>query len=300
MNVLITGGAGFIGSTVAARLRFRQYHEVQTYDNLSTGRMENLDYSIPLVVEDILNYEELEDVFTSFRPDAVVHLAAQAAISTSWDDPHKDAGINITGTLNVIRLCKKMNARMIFSSTSAVYDEDQETMSEDSRLFPTSPYGISKLAAERYVATLLPESVILRFGNVYGPKQVPIGENQVIPLMIQHFEQGKDFFIHGDGNQRRDFVFVDDVALAVDRALTGAPGIYNIASGVSVSINELAAQMADIYDVPQYPWPHDERHDPRWNVVLDVRAAGEGLDWSPMTSLAAGLAQTVEWWKHRK
>lgn len=301
MRILITGGAGFIGSHVAERLRFRAYHEVMVIDNCSTGRVENLDHAIPLVVGDIRDYGVLSDVFFDFRPEMVVHLAAQPAISTSWRNYQQDADINIMGTLNLIRMCKETGVRrIVFSSTSAVYDENEKTMKECGRLFPASPYGISKLAAERYIATLLPESVVLRFGNVYGPRQIPLGENQVIPRMILHFEKGNEFFIFGDGEQRRDFVFVEDVAAAVDKALIGKAGIYNIASGMSVSINELATMMATGYDLPIYPWQHSGPNDTRRDSKMRIGEAAHGLDWVPETSLSLGLQLTIEWWKQRK
>jgi UDP-glucose 4-epimerase len=149
-----------------------------------------------------------------------------------------------------------------------------------------------------YFRTLMPkDSVILRFGNVYGPRQVPLGENQVIPKMIRHFEKGDPFFIHGNGQQKRDMVYVEDVARACVNAIEGLPDVYNISSGHAVSVNELALLVAKLYDVPEYPWDHDDKEDMRQKVELDNFAAMEGLNWRPETNLEEGLRKTIEWWK---
>ena len=301
MRVFLTGGAGFIGSAVANRLRFREHHDLMVYDNCSTGKPENVDATIALSINDLNDYDQLEEAMYGFRPDVVVHLAAQPAISTSWQHYKHDAMVNVVGTINVIRLCRELGVgRVIFSSTSAVYDDREGVLTEETRLFPNTPYGISKLAAERYVMTLMTENVVLRFGNVYGPRQVPLGENQVIPRMIRHFEQGEAFFIHGDGDQRRDFVFVEDVALAVSKALTGRSGIYNISSGIPTSVNELARLMELIYEVPGYKWEHTKTPDLRRNANMRIQEAYKGLGWKPETLLLDGLKQTVEWWKQKK
>ena len=298
MKILVTGAAGFIGSHVVDLLS--KDHEILALDNLSTGKRENIDPKIQFAKCDITAFFDLLGEMYDFEPQAVIHLAAQSAIMTSIENPIRDAHHNIMGTLNVIHACQKMGInRLIFSSTSAVYNihEVVYPLKETTSLKPESPYGISKLAAESYVRLQMPEGIILRFGNVYGPRQVPIGENQVIPRMIKHFKNGDQFFIHGDGKQKRDFVYVGDVARAVKAALTGNPGIYNIASRDSVSINELATMIESLYDLPGYQWMHTDTQDPRRDSCMDIFAASMGLDWKPEMNIEAGLKRTVEWWK---
>lgn len=301
MRIMITGGAGFIGSHTADYLS-QLSHKVFILDNLSSGRKENLEQEYPLMVGDISNYNHVQEAFDRFAPDAVVHLAAQAAISTSWEFPDVDARTNILGTLNLLCACKKYRVqRMVFSSTSAVYDAgDMLPLKESQRVGPDSPYGISKLTAETYIRTLLPGSVILRLGNVYGEKQQPIGNNQVIPKMIRHFKYGDIFFVDGDGEQKRDFVYVGDVAHAISCALHGEAGTYNIAGGQSTSVNQLAAIMESIYEVPGYNWLHTKVNDRRGDNCMDITKAKKGLNWEPTISLFDGLMKTATWWNRMK
>lgn len=307
MRILVTGGAGFIGSHVA-ELMARKQHEIMIMDDLSTGRTEWIN---PLIIQKrskvnfdlcrIQTWDHVKPLFLAFRPDVVCHLAAQPAISTSWEDPLLNEEINEHGTLNIIEAARECGVkRIIMASTSAVYKESNEMTTEVSPREPGSPYGISKLAAEYYLRTMFPASVVLRLGNVYGPRQVPIGENQVIPRMLRHFLYGDDFAIHGDGEQKRDFIFVEDVADAFLMALWGKPGTYNIASGVQTSVNQLAYSLERLYDVVGYQWQHTGEQDPRRNIVLSICAAHKGLDWKPKRKLADGLKITSDWWNARK
>jgi UDP-glucose 4-epimerase len=251
-KILCTGAAGFIGSHVVDLL-LKEGHEVWCIDDLSTGKRNNLPKKIEFAHVDVRGWYDLVSEFVDCEPEVVIHLAAQPAISTSWNNPIMDGFTNVIGTLNVIRASQKIGVkRLIFSSTSAVYwDGLLKSIEENDTLSPQTPYGVSKLAAETYVRMLMPEEgTVLRFGNVYGPRQVPLGENQVIPRMIQHFERGDKFFIHGDGNQARDFIYVEDVARAVLCAIEGRPDTYNVASGKAVSVNRIAAHIEEIYGVP--------------------------------------------------
>lgn len=302
MKILVTGGAGFIGSHVRDLLLARG-DEVQIIDNFSTGSIENIGGRQPIPDGfkgfNILDQGEVWDVFENFLPDAVIHLAAQPSISTSIEDPWLDLEINVIGTRNIINVCSRFGvSRLVFSSTSAVYAHSDLNHMEYSLLKPDSPYGISKLTAEMYIRHMLPDSVILRFGNVYGPRQVPLGENQLIARIIRHFEHGDPFYIHGDGEQSRDFVYVGDVARAVVlAALDGLPGTYNIASGVSRSVNEVAREFEDLYGVQGYKWEHDESREERNFVGMDVSLAEEILAWKALIPLYLGLRQTLDWWK---
>jgi len=299
MKVLCTGAAGFIGSHVVEKL-VKDGHEVIGLDNFSTGSHENVKKGIKVVTCDVTSWFDLLAEFVDFEPDVVIHLAAQSAISTSIKTPSNDAWHNVMGTLAVIKASEKLGVkRLIFSSTSAVYDtRSTGVLTEISRTDPNTPYGISKLAAESYVRNLFPESVVLRFGNVYGPRQVPIGENQVIPLMIRHFEKGDLFYIHGDGEQTRDFVYVYDVACAICLAMDGDHGVYNIAGSRPLSINNLADALCEVYDVKDYQWQHDDQNDPRRFVSMSISEARERLGWEPQISILNGLNETVNWWKN--
>lgn len=303
MKVLITGAAGFIGSHVVDLL-LKEGHQLCCLDDLSTGKRENLPYKIDFAKMDVGNWWDLVAEFVDFEPDWVVHLAAQPSICESIDNPIRDGYVNVMGTLNVIRASQKIGVkRLVFSSTSAVYCENIFTpFEEDDHKSPNSPYGISKLAAESYVRNLMPgEGTVLRFGNVYGPRQVPLGSNQVIPRMIRHFEHGDSFFIHGNGKQARDFVYVEDVALACLMALTAEPtGIYNIASETGHSVNIIGSYLEEIYGVKGYVWEHDDEEDPRRLVILKVTHAMDELGWIPKTGILDGLTKTVEWWKAQK
>jgi UDP-glucose 4-epimerase len=302
MKIAVTGACGFIGSHVAEYLTDAG-HKVLGLDNLSTGKRENLRKGIDFGKIDCADYYQLVGELKDFEPEAIIHLAAQSAISTSWENPLKDAYHNVIGTLSVIRACKEVDVRrIVFSSTSAVYDENLHCpLVEGMTEWPTTPYGISKLSAERYLQILAPvKSIILRFGNVYGPRQVPIGENQVIPLMIRHLEKKTPFSIHGDGMQKRDFIYVLDVAAAIrdilESTVSPNPGVYNIASGQSETINHVADLLSEIYGMADFAWQWDDQKDSR-NIEMNVREAVSSFDWKPIIPLKAGLLHTVAWWK---
>lgn len=305
MRVLVTGGAGFIGSHVWDLL-WSQGHRSFILDNFSTGNKKNISKAQEngfLCLGDISDKADVDGIVGTLVPDAIIHLAAQAAISTSIEDPVRDLEINAKGTLNIIQAALKYGVkRFVFASTSAVYWDigvaKINGTTEIDRLGPDTPYGISKLAAEQYVRTLFPESVILRFGNVYGPRQIPIGENQVITRMIKHLKYGEEFYIHGSGNQRRDFVYVQDVSQAVLLALTGECGTYNIATGESHSVNDIAKIIETYYGVKGYKWDHTDQEDPRKNVKLNVDLAERYLHWTPKVKLMTeGLLRTIGWWE---
>jgi len=303
MKVLCTGAAGFVCSHVVDLL-LKGGHEVLCIDDLSSGLRSNLPRKVNFVEINVANWYDIVSEFVDFKPEVVIHMAAQPSIFESFDNPIRDGYVNVMGTLNVIRAAQKIGAeRLVFSSTSAVYMELYSDLptTEEWPCHPNTPYGISKLAAESYVRLLMPEGgTVLRFGNVYGERQVPLGENQVVPRMIRHFEKGDDFFIHGEGTQQRDLVYVGDVARAVVFAMTGPVGIYNIASGKAVSINKLATMIEEIYQVPGYNWQYDDKIDPRVKAELDIRKAIHDLNWHPGIDLQAGLCKTVEWWKAQK
>lgn len=307
MKILITGGAGFIGSHVVELLA-RKQHEIVVVDDLSTGKLEwiqpLIDAPRARVHFRMLRLQcgrDVNEIVGDFRPRVICHLAAQPAISTSWADPCLNAEINELGTVNLLSAAREIGVRrFIMTSTSAVYSYTDKPIRETTRCDPDTPYGISKLAGEMYVRAMSQEAVILRLGNVYGPRQVPLGENQVVPKMMRHLMYSESFSIHGDGNQTRDFVFVEDVAEAFLYSIYGKPGTYNVATGTSYSVNRLAEFVAGLYDQPAYAWPHDDQEDTRRGAHLDATAAYQGLGWKPSHTILSGLAPTADWWKSRK
>jgi len=297
-RVIVTGGAGFIGSHVVDLL-LRRHHRVVVIDDFSTGKLENLAKDKNLHVEDcdITCYSDILYPFKEFQPDYVIHLAAQSAISISNNSPIDDLTTNAIGTLHILQVCKMYEVkRLVFSSTSAVYRETSGVMYENSPLFPPTNYGISKLAAESYIRTNLPGNTVLRFANVYGPRQVPLGENQVIAKMIKHFTMAHTFCINGDGRQTRDFIYVEDVAEACVAAMTQKAGTYNVASGNSFSVNEIGDFIADSFSIRSYPWEHNDITDTRRSVQMSTSEALNGLAWSAKTGIREGIQKTIEWW----
>lgn len=304
MKILITGAAGFIGSHTVDYFA-KMGHTVLALDNFSTGLLANLkDFPGRKQVVDITHYESLKDVFEAFRPQVVIHLAAQSAITTSIQKPAYDLNANIVGTMNVILLSKMFDVRrLVFSSTSAVYQEKKapQSVSEDWLCNPSSPYGISKLACEHYIRNLFPDHLILRYGNVYGPRQRPVGNNQVIARAFCHFMYGDDFQVTGSGHQKRDFVYVEDIAYAnYQAAFSSKVGTYNAASGKSHSVSEVLRTLEILYDVKGYKWEHTSQPDPRGDVGLNVRAIYQDLNWKTAYGLSEGLTETAQWWKENK
>jgi UDP-glucose 4-epimerase len=322
MRTLVTGGAGFIGSNTV-ELFLACGEDVFVVDNYSTGRtlnlnspkMENVKFpnlnfpkkpSMYSHVVDITEYDELEICFKQFKPEAVLHLAAQSAITTSNQRPGDDLNINALGTLNVVRLCKQYGVeRLVFSSTSAVYKETRSPlfgMKESFPKEPQSPYGISKLAAEHYVRTMFPNHLIFRYGNVYGPKQVAVGENQVVARAFDHFLNSADFKVNGDGRQTRDFIYVGDVAMANMLALYpgGRIGTYNLATGVSRSVNEVVEEVQATCRKFWKNIEHTEDQDPRGSVRINNSKFKKEVKGLKFTSLRTGIKKTADWWMEKK
>jgi UDP-glucose 4-epimerase len=295
MRVLVTGGAGFIGSHIVDRLIARG-HSVTVLDNLSTGRREH----IPLVA-DFIHFDVTDPFLPSklsgLRFDAVVHHAAQASVPRSLIDPEFDAQVNLVGTMNLVSYaCRSRVRRFIFASSAAVYGNPRAIpVSEDAPTNPLSPYAVSKLAAEDYLRHFSCDPglnfVILRYANVYGPRQNIRGEASVICSMMNQMLAGKPLAIHGDGKQTRDFVYVTDVAEANLLALRTdlPPGIYNVGTGTQVSIQELHHLLVGPNNPPLHtpPRPGDVRYS-----ALDNTAIRSELGWQPSVPFVEGLART--------
>jgi UDP-glucose 4-epimerase len=301
VKVLITGGAGFIGSHVADALILAG-HAVAIVDDLSTGNRAWLPSKAAFYELDIRS-EELGKVFATERPDAVSHLAAQASVGRSVTDPAFDASVNIGGGLNLLDCCRRFDVRrMIYSSSGgAGYgDTDQIPTSEDHPTRPASPYGITKVAMEQYLeawgALWGLTGVSLRYANVYGPRQNPHGEAGVVAIFCSRLLAGQPLVINGDGQQTRDFVHVSDVAaanlLALERA--DVAGQVNIGTGVETSVNAICDGLSNAAGSRVETVHAPERPGEQRRSCLSPKLAGRLLGWRPTVRLDDGLAQTLE------
>jgi UDP-glucose 4-epimerase len=300
MNVLVTGGAGFIGSHVVDRL-VSAGHTVAVVDDLSAGRRENVNPAATLHVCDIRT-PELRRVMDGVRPQAVVHLAAQAAVPRSVAEPQFDATVNILGTINLLEAAPAAGvARLVYVSTGGAAYGDTPVLPtpEDHPARAISPYGVSKVTAERYLEcwtglTAL-TGMTLRLANVYGPRQQAEGEAGVVAIFTQRLLRGEPCRIYGDGEQTRDYVYVTDVAEAAFAALTGTgDGIVNIATARETSVNRLYQGLCAVLGVSREPEYAPARPGDVLRSVLDNTRARVVLGWTPRTSLEQGLARTVE------
>ena len=300
MRVLVTGGAGFIGSHVVDRL-IADGHEVSVIDNLSTGRRAFVRPPATLHGCD-LRSPRLDDVFAGARPQAVVHVAAQASVTRSVIDPVLDASVNVLGTVALLAACQRHRVgRVIYTSTggAAYGDTDVLPTPEDHPMNATSPYGVTKVAAERYLDCWSGLSGVpaltLRLANIYGPRQNPLGEAGVIAIFTHRLLRGEGCLVNGDGTQTRDYVFVGDVAEAVARGLerTEARGAANIGTGLETSVNELHERLARAVGVDRAAAHGPAKPGEQRRSVLDPARAKMLLGWTPTVSLDEGLQRTV-------
>lgn len=295
MKVLITGGAGFIGSHIADEA-IRQGHEVVIVDNLSNGDTRNLNPVVKFYAVDILA-GDFRRVVESEKPKVIYHEAAQPSLRRSIECPDEDAEVNIIGTIRVIQAAQAVGAHLMFASTSAVYAPDAVTPFYETDLHnPNLPYGIAKHASELYICHSGVSYTILRYGNVYGPRQKPIGENQLIPHCIRFLKgQEPNFAINGDGEQKRDFVFVRDIARA--NLMIRTRGTFNVGTGVGTSVNCLCQMLADIAGQPNCEFPHrDPKPGEAKASILAIQSVKQ-TGWKPLTVLEQGLRETWERWQ---
>ena len=300
MRVLVTGGAGFIGSHIAERL-LGQGDQVLVVDNLSTGDPANLPPEVRLEQLDIGD-PRLAAVASSFRPDVTTHCAAQASVAVSMARPALDAESNILGGINVYQAAVDSGcAQFIYITTGgALYGPpDYLPCDEDHPIRPMSAYGLSKWTLEQYFRMLLPESMplkVLRLANVYGPRQDPEGEAGVVAILGQQMLLDEPVTIFGDGEQTRDFVYAGDIARAHEIAQRTAQAVtVNISSGVATTVNELFGLMAAEVGYTRSPEHGPERQGDIKHSVLANSRAQRLLGWSPQTTIRAGLQGTMEW-----
>lgn len=298
-NVIVTGGAGFIGSHIVDRL-IAEGHRVLVIDNLSTGDRRNVHQGAELVELDIL-HPNLTDVFRRFRPEVVLHEAASVSVAQSMQRPDKDAANNVTGTIYVLEACKASGVRkLVYASSAAAYGNPVSALvSERHPIRPMSYYGISKYAPEQYIRVAAEtggmDYTILRYSNVYGSRQGARGEGGVVSIFASRLLKDEKCVIFGDGQQTRDFVYVKDVVAANIAALTRGSGrIMNISSCIPTSVNELLRTMCGLLDKPFAPKYMSHRPGDIRDSLLDNRLAVKSLDWRPMVALRDGLAEMLE------
>lgn len=298
-KVLVTGGAGFIGSHLVDCLV--PYKKVVVIDNLSTGNINNINNNVEFIKCDI-NDPNLCDIFDHYKFDYVFHTAAQINLRHSITNPKEDANTNIIGSLNVIDNCIRAKVkRIIFSSTGgAIYSENNVLpYYESDNAEPSSPYGLSKLTIENYLKIFGKihnlKSTILRYSNVYGPRQNILGEAGVISIFIEKALKNQNLTIFGDGNQTRDFVYVDDVVKANILALyLGLDGIFNVSSNTQHSINTIAEEI--LISLPSYS--KIEYKDPIAGEMLKTQLNYDKIakhHWSPKYNIYDGIKLTIDY-----
>jgi UDP-glucose 4-epimerase len=305
MRALVTGGAGFIGSNLVDALVERG-DEVTVVDDLSTGRRENLERALAagasLIEADIRDADALKAIFAAARPEVVFHLAAQIDVRKSVADPAFDAGINVGGTINVLAAAQEAGVPRVVNTSSggAIYGEGQVIPAPETHpVAPEAPYGLSKFCAEQYCEIYERmhglSTASVRYGNVYGPRQDPLGEAGVIAIFCGKLLEGGQPTIFGDGLQTRDYVYVGDVVEAnLAAAASQATGPFNIGTGVASSVLDIVQALAAQSDQPFEPHHEPERLGEVRNISLDTTRAREELGWEAKVGLDEGLKVTLE------
>ena len=309
MRILVTGAAGFIGSNLVDRL-LEDDHEVVGIDNLSRGTRANLPDSelgagrgFSFIEGDVTDHRLIEQVADA-DVEVICHLAAQIDVRVSVQDPIEDARLNVLGTINVLEAARKAGVRKVVftSSGGSIYGEPKKMpVDETAPVNPLSPYAASKVSGETYLGmyhTLYGlETTALALSNVYGPRQDPHGEAGVVAIFGNALLRGRQATIFGDGSAVRDYVFVDDVTDAFARAVgdLGDGRRFNIGTGVGTTVRELHTAVAAVAEAPDDPVLGAARLGELQAIILNVNAARDQLGWMPQTSLADGLAKTLDW-----
>lgn len=306
MKIIVTGGAGFIGSHIVDAY-LKAGHQVTIVDNMTSGRPELVNPNAQLIEMDITD-RGLKSLLLELKPDVINHHAAQIEVRTSLEDPVHDARVNILGSLSLLEIARQIPnfKKFIFASSGgAVYgDADQIPTEEAYPPAPLSPYGAAKLSIEYYLNYYYQvfgmESVRLRYSNVYGPRQNPHGEAGVVAIFFERVLNNQEFVINGQGNQTRDFVYVSDVVKANLACLeTDFVGNLNISTGKETSVNQLVAEMAKAIghqpDFPHGPAKAGEQA----RSCLAWQLAREKLGWQPEVDLSTGIQTTAEYFQQR-
>jgi len=302
MKIIITGGAGFIGSSIVDRLIYSG-NEILVLDNLSTGKIENLNTSAEFVKIDLCD-PRIKNIFFDFRPEAVIHCAAQVSVIDSQLDPVFDARNNILSGLNLLKISIESNVDQILylGTGGALYGEPEYLPCDESHpVRPISPYGLSKWTLEKYFDLIVPDTIlkkILRLGNVYGPRQDHKGASGVIAIFLSKMFMGEKVEIYGDGNQVRDFVFISDVLDAIEISLKSDVSFtVNIASGIGASVNNIFEILSNETSYKNKPIFKTKSPGDINKIILSNDKAKSDLNWSPKISIEEGLKMTSEWFK---
>jgi UDP-glucose 4-epimerase len=302
-RVLVTGGGGFIGSNLVRAL-IERGDEVRVLDNFSTGNRANLEgVDVEVIEGELRSYERVHNAVRG--TEVVFHLGALGSVPRSVQDPLTSSAVNVEGTLNVLLAARDESVRrVVYSSSSSVYGPRRELpVTEDMPPDPISPYGVAKLAAERYCVSFSRvyesfESVVVRYFNVFGPRQSPFSQYAaVIPLFVTAIDTGEPIVIYGDGEQRRDFTYVANVVDGTIKAAEadGANGrIFNVAASAPVTVNTVATAIGDVLGKPVEKTFAPPRVGDIRDSWADVTAAREVLGWEPAVGLEDGLRETVE------
>ncbi len=297
MKILVTGGAGFIGSHIADAL-LRDGHEVVVVDNLSTGSCANIPAGARFYQSSILD-RRIRHIFKAERPKIVFHEAAQTVVTRSVREPVFDARTNIIGSINLLDACVRYGvSKVIYASSCAAYGTPRYIPIDESHpLDAISPYGVSKQTVERYLKTYREihglDYCVLRYSNVYGPRQNPAGEAGVVAIFTRQMLSRERPRIYGDGSKTRSYVYVGDIVRANLLAMHRGQGIFNVGTGEEITdrrIFELVRFFCDYEGEPDYV---SERPGEIQRMLLDCKSAREELDWTPKTGLEEGIARTV-------
>ncbi len=305
MKILVTGGAGFIGSHVVDAF-VRAGHDVVIVDSLVTGRRENVNPKAKLYEMDIRD-SRLSEVFAREKPEIVDHHAAQVDVRRSVAEPLYDAEINVLGALNLLQNAVQHGVKKVIyiSSGGAVYGEPEYLPCDENHpIHPLSPYGVTKHTVEHYLhlykANYGLRHLILRYANVYGPRQDPNGEAGVVAIFGGRMLRGEPVTINGTGEQERDFVYVEDCARANVIGLECGEGAYNVGTGVPTTINQIFRQIQKITGYTAEPEYGPAKIGDVFRTYLDIRKIGTDLGWKPNYSLAEGLRRTIDFLRQQE
>jgi len=302
-KILVTGGAGFIGSHLVDKL-IEKGHNLLVIDNLSTGFKEHINKKAKFQQMDIRSVA-IDKIIEKEQPTAVYHLAAQVDVRKSLEDPNLDVEINISGSINLLKSCIKHKVdKVIFASTGgAIYGEQEYFPADENHpAFPISPYGVAKLTVEKYLHCFYENFginyVSLRLANVYGPRQNPKGDQGVVAIFCGRLVNGEKVTIYGDGTQTRDYVYVDDVVRAFVSALDyGTSEIFNIGTGIETDVNRLYETLSEKVGSNSNKSYGPARLGEQRRSVIDFAKAKKELDWEPITNLKEGLEKTLEYYQ---
>ncbi len=305
MKVLVTGGAGFIGSHLLERLSLHPELQVTVLDNLSLGDRNNVPPKMEFIQEDILS-QHLDKIFADHKFDAVIHLAAQTMVPFSMAHPDIDCKVNLQGLINVLENCRRFKVKkFIFSSSAAVYgDNERVPLQESEPLRPTSFYGITKMTTEHYLRVYHEsfglDTTIFRFANVYGERQGALGEGGVVSIFCKLLAYEKPFTIYGDGEQTRDFVYAGDIASALTAALSlEGFHVINVSTAAETSINDLVSYFAEAAGKKIEAHHVEARKGDIYRSFLANDNLKKYLQFTPVMDLAQGIRRTYAWYQQK-